>query len=1027
LDERDWRLKYSPEDGDLVERFYVPALECAVRYDRGTGYFTASALALAMRGIEGLIANGGRMRLLVGCTLGPGEVDAIRRGEELRKVVARALGRTPLLPPDDAARDALELLAWMVAHAMLDVKVAIPCDRQRRPIPDEGLYHEKAGVIRDGADNRIAFNGSINETEAGWRRNFETFHVFRSWASDEPRVAQEETSFERAWNDESPFITTVTVPDAIRDDLLRFLPKDDLPARLRPKPLDPEMEPEESEEPISVADRRAAMWEFIANAAKCDPGGEWVGIDTSAVEPWPHQVHAFRRMYRQQAPRLLIADEVGLGKTIQAGMLLRQMLLAGRAKRVLVLAPAALLRQWQLELREKLNLNWPIYDDGRLRWLASPGMPAPAERRVARDGWHREPAVIASSHLMRRGERADELCEAAEPWDLVVLDEAHHARRRGAGTPGESGPNALLRLMRRLRERTRGLLLLTATPMQVHPVELWDLMDLLGLPPSWNERAFLRFFELLEKPSPSHDELDELARQFRAAESDYGSVQPEAVLAAGAASPLRASQVLRALRETSSIPRRSLSAPDRSVALRVMRRHTPIAALVSRNTRALLRRYHEQGLLETPIARREVDDRFIEMSEAEAAVYHDVEQHIATTYDRAAKDRRTAVGFVMTVYRRRMASSFRALRQTLRARRVPLTGYLADTRLDYAEDASDDESRDDVMDAEDVAHLEREAIVDERAGIERLLGEIGPLPADSKARALGTVLAELQDGGYGQVMVFTQYTDTLDFLREYLAGRGFAGILCFSGRGGEVRDGTGHWRTVSRDEVKRRFREGRAAILLCTDAAAEGLNFQFCGAVVNYDLPWNPMKVEQRIGRIDRLGQQHAVIRVVNLHYRDTVEADVYIALRERIRLFESFVGRLQPILARMPGRIEQIVLSAGTARDAARRQLIQSIEAEAARAGEDVGLDIDEAAMASLDPVERPSPILDLPKLDAVIRDSDMLPPGTAARRLGTREYAWLAPGMAAEVRVTTDATFFEQHPDSVELWSPGSPVFPG
>src|SRR6185503_8138891 len=105
LTARSWGLKYTPDDGDLVELFYIPALECAVRYDRSTGYFGAAALALAMRGIEGLIRNNGQMRLIVGCTLDEAEVEAIERGETLRDAVGRHLIARPLEPPDDAARD----------------------------------------------------------------------------------------------------------------------------------------------------------------------------------------------------------------------------------------------------------------------------------------------------------------------------------------------------------------------------------------------------------------------------------------------------------------------------------------------------------------------------------------------------------------------------------------------------------------------------------------------------------------------------------------------------------------------------------------------------------------------------------------------------------------------------------------------------------------------------------------------------------------------------------------------------------
>ena len=142
------------------------------------------------------------------------------------------------------------------------------------------------------------------------------------------------------------------------------------------------------------------------------------------------------------------------------------------------------------------------------------------------------------------------------------------------------------------------------------------------------------------------------------------------------------------------------------------------------------------------------------------------------------------------------------------------------------------------------------------------------------------MLEELRTAGYDRAMVFTQYTDTMDFLRDQLSRNSAVRLMCYSGRGGEIRSADGTWRVISRDDAKRRFREGQADVLLCTDAAAEGLNFQFCGAVVNYDMPWNPMRVEQRIGRIDRLGQEHPIIRIVNLHYDDTVETDVYRAFR---------------------------------------------------------------------------------------------------------------------------------------------------
>ena len=127
------------------------------------------------------------------------------------------------------------------------------------------------------------------------------------------------------------------------------------------------------------------MWSFIRHAPSLPNGRECVGETTAAITPWPHQVKAFERLYHDWPPKLLIADEVGLGKTIQAGMMLRQACLAGRAKRILILAPEAVLVQWQIELREKFNLYWPIYDGHKMVRYASPALRGKHEREVSRD------------------------------------------------------------------------------------------------------------------------------------------------------------------------------------------------------------------------------------------------------------------------------------------------------------------------------------------------------------------------------------------------------------------------------------------------------------------------------------------------------------------------------------------------------------------------------------------------------------------------------------------------------------------
>ena len=1031
LRDRTWQLRYTPDDGDLVRLFYVPALQDAQRYHRLTGYFNAAALALAARGIEGLVRNDGRMKLLVGCTLEAEEIAAIERGEALREQVERRMTQLPLAPPDAEACGALELLAWMIGRGHLDVKVAVPCNANRVPVPESAIFHEKAGIVEDGVGGRIAWNGSLNETAAGWQRNWESLHVYTSWGPEPERVESEEASFSRLWAGRSPRLIVMDVPGAVREDLLRFLPKDDLPKRLqeedeheRPKAV-PKPSPSAAEPPV---DLRAKVWRFIEQAPQLAEGGAQVGAATAAVEPWPHQARTFQRLYAHWPPKLLIADEVGLGKTIQAGLLLRQAWLAGKAKRVLILAPKAVLKQWQIELREKFNLDWPIYDGQKLVWFPSAARQVLGEPAPNGSAWHEQPAVIASSQLMRRSERAQTLLEEAEPWDLIVLDEAHHARRRSSGAKQQDRPNALLRLMRELKNRTQGLLLLTATPMQVHPIETWDLLALLGLPAEWTESAFLQFFDDLEHPNPSHEALERLAHLFRSVERAFGETSSESAQRVADLSRLQTRKLLSALRHQATIPRRQLQAKEREAALALMRSQTPIRHLVSRYTRRLLRRYAKAGRLGSPIAERDVEDRFLPMTGAEQALYEAVETYIASAYDQAGAAERNAVGFVMTVYRRRVASSFHALRRTFERRLAAMDEREAVLLPEAEEDAPDDETTE-VLDADELERLARAALrADERSQINALLERASALPPDSKLASLKTVLAELRERGYQQAMVFTQFTDTMDFLRDALQKDANGRLMCFSGRGGEVPSTDGAWRRIGRDDAKRRFREGEADVLLCTDAAAEGLNFQFCGAVVNYDMPWNPMRVEQRIGRIDRLGQQHPRIRIVNLHYEGTVETDVYRALRERIHLFETVVGRLQPILAQLPGTITRAVLAKDApSGDATHSNAVAAIEQQTAEA-EAKGFDLDSTVGESdLEPPPAPSSPVTMADLEQVIANPDLMPPDAERQPLGNREHGLRMAGMREFVRVTTNPAYFEEHAESVELWSPGSPAFRG
>jgi hypothetical protein len=332
------------------------------------------------------------------------------------------------------------------------------------------------------------------------------------------------------------------------------------------------------------------------------------------------------------------------------------------------------------------------------------------------------------------------------------------------GSAQEGGPNNLLALLRGLRGRTEGLLLLTATPMQVHPVELFDLLDLLGLPDAWDREAFLGFFDALGRGETTFQTIDRLSELFRAAEACYGETSVEDAERLTGLSRLRARRVLEALRDRATIPRRHLDEAGRKAAVQIMMGTSPVRRLVSRHTRDLLRRYQAEGRSDLRIGRRSVEDRFVDLSPDERDLYVEVERYISESWNAASSasaKERNAVGFVMTIYRRRLASSFFALRRTLEKRLFqaenPQQQLLA---LDAAEDTADLAETDEEVDADSAADLERAAMaIEERGNIALLLSGIARLPTDTKAQELVGVLHDLRRQGYGQAIVFTQFTE----------------------------------------------------------------------------------------------------------------------------------------------------------------------------------------------------------------------------------------------------------------------------
>ncbi|HRG48649.1 MAG TPA: helicase-related protein [Leptospiraceae bacterium] len=1023
-----WKVSYSTEIGNPVTEFYEPALTRSIQYDRITGYFSANTLAVVARGMSHFVRNGGKMRLVVSVQLNEEDAIAIERGYELRKKIDEKLASVSFDNLKFWSDESLRVLTKLIAEELLEVRVGILKDSTGKLVTSP-ILHDKVGILTDSEGNKISFIGSNNETGAGWELNSESFEVACSWMSgnDPIRVQEKVEQFERVWSGGSSRLITLPFPMAIFKNLIILI--HNLESVLSFSQSEPNEDNDKTKnnipEPIPVEEQthsRNEIWTYLKTIPTL-PEGITVGMDTSCVQPWQHQLRNFKRAYSKDPVRLLIADEVGLGKTISAGLILRQMILSGRAKRVLLLAPGGVLVQWQNELYEKFNLSIPIYDGSKLIYRKTHSLPE-RSKPVSKTEWSKEPFVLMSTFLARRQDRQSDILQS-DAWDFLLVDEVHHARRKGAGTSNEGAPNLLLRLLRSMKQNNKihSILFLSATPMQVHPVELWDLLSLLGLPNEWNENNFLEYYNVVNS-NLTTDQLIFLRQMFQSFEKQFGDVTTEdwnKTLANEIPNTIARDRILRAFRDRARISLDRLTFEEREYLKKALFEFNPVKSLIARSTRSLLKEYFRRGILKHRIPTRSIQDIPLDMPPSEKAFYDEVENYIKEVYDRGMGGNRGNTGFILTIYRRRLASSYYALYQTLTKRLEQISGRTG-TNLVSDEDVEED----DIADREEDINIPNpfpSLFQEEKDRINQLLKMISKMGTPLKCVRLFDELKKQEAEGKKDGIIFTQFTDTLNFLKgkftEYFPEEV---IGCYSGDGAVLWEGNRQSR-ITKEQLKEKFRKGQIRYLLCTDAAAEGLNLQFAGLLVNYDLPWNPMKVEQRIGRIDRIGQTHEIIKILNFAYKGTVEAEIYFRLADRIQLFQGIIGKLQPILTVLKSELEKLFLLEGEERKDMMDRLMARLEEESRT--KDSTKDIDVFSEDHSKFPEFPPTKVNMEMLKNIWKNPDYRPADIGWSAIDTTSFKLNYPGSQTPYRVTFDIETFDRDPLNHEFISYGNWIF--
>ena len=535
----------------------------------------------------------------------------------------------------------------------------------------------------------------------------------------------------------------------------------------------------------------------------------YFGLSISRVDPLPHQLEAvYEHLLKLPSVRFLLADEAGAGKTIMAGLLVRELKLRGLIEQVLVVCPANLTFQWQRELKEKFDEKFLVLKGSDIR------------DQFGVNQWLEQKQIITSLDLAKRAEILPGLRQVH--WDLVIVDEAHRMSARD-----ETHKSLRYRLGELLRDSADHILLLTATPHKGDP------------------QNFTLFLQLLD----------------RDAYADVKSIRE-------AMARRRAPFYLRRTKEA------MVYFPERQTdgtwtAKPVFTKRIPRTADFS---------------IDGPeFELYQKITRFVKRQSARAAAQGD-------------DPRARAVGFLMSLYQRRLASSTYAMRRSLdnRARRLEEGLKRAQDLVRTAPpNIPDPEELEEFEDAER-ERLERmlEAITlagnakqvrEEIAELLELADEAKVVERSGSEAKLGHLRDIMQDEGFfdhpdQRLLLFTEFKDTLDHLMEQLKAWGFS-VGCIHGG---MKPGSRH-EQGSRLYTEQQFREGAIQVLVATEAAGEGINLQCCHILFNYDIPWNPNRLEQRMGRIHRYGQRHDCL-IFNFVATNTIEGRVLQRLLDKLQ-----------------------------------------------------------------------------------------------------------------------------------------------
>lgn len=863
--------RFSSRRQKLDSSFINKRLKNAVSYDRIAGFFRSSLLEVAG---ENLASMDGKIRVVCNSDIEKRDVSTAKLAQQaLRR--SWCAGEPEKLP--EKAKDRFGRLYDLLASGKMEVKV----------LPDQafGLIHGKAGIIRYKDGRKTCFMGSTNESLSAWKLNYEL--VWEDESDEAVKWVQEE--FDALWFHPA----AIPLSDFVVADIKRL----------------------SNRREVSVID-----WK---DNPESDPASGVVETPVYRKEYglWAHQKYFIKLAYDahlQGGARFVLADQVGLGKTIQLALSAMLMALHGE-KPCLIIVPKQLTLQWQGELRDLLAMPSAVWTGKE--WIDEQEIIHPAYGPESIKKCPRKVGIVSQGLITSRSEISEYL--KSMTFECVIVDESHRARRRKVSSQSiyeKADPNNLMRFLWEISSRTKSLLLATATPVQIHPIEAWDLLRILAigndivLGTEWSEwnkpdRAIPVVMGEQEIPSGLGDAWRWIRNPmppasegfaFRNLRKTLGLKDDDHVADGASLEYLRPAEITRL----------------RSVIPGFGREHNPFLRHIVRRTRNYLEQTIDPATGE-PYLKPVKVTLFGEGPEdaIPLPLYLNDAYQAAESFCSLLSKRAKGAGFLKTLLLRRIGSTIYAGRQTTEKM---LSEWGNENRIvNAALFEEDDDTR---LDYETPGGSMKDLTAVERNELNRCLKALeANQDRDPKYQK---VLDYLVFKGWLELgcIVFSQYFDSIWWLAQQLSNElkdEAIGIYAGGANSGIMLNG--EFKKTSRDEIKQKIGKGDLRLLLGTDAASEGLNLQRLGTLINLDLPWNPTRLEQRKGRIQRIGQVRDEVYVYNMRYQGSVEDRVHDLLSSRM---EDIFG----LFGQIPDVLEDVWIDVANGEIEEAKKLIQSV-----------------------------------------------------------------------------------------------------